>query len=119
MLAQRARMGVGLVAAGNSTIVRLVGRVDVTVLLAIAAVREPPLAAGVFALERFLSWKKKTGINDFVIEPVNSVRACRKAIIESRFHQKRSFTGRSLLLHADLLFENANTFFAIVTRVPV
>lgn len=45
MFAQRARMGIRLVAAGNSTIVRLVGRVDVTVLLAVAAVREPPLAA--------------------------------------------------------------------------
>lgn len=55
MLAQRAGMGVGLVAAGNSTIVRLVGRVDVTVLLAVAAVGEPPLAAGVFALERLLT----------------------------------------------------------------
>lgn len=61
MFAQRARMGIRLVAAGNSTIVRLVGRVDVTVLLAVAAVREPPLAARVFALERFLAWKKKTG----------------------------------------------------------
>lgn len=45
MFAQRARMGIRLVAARNSTIVRLVGRVDVTVLLAVAAVREPPLAA--------------------------------------------------------------------------
>ena len=75
MLAQRAGMGVGLVAAGDSTIVRLVGRVDVTVLLAIAAVREPPLAAGVLALERFLAWKKRRqGINDCVIETVHYVR---------------------------------------------
>ena len=61
MLAQRARVGIGLITAGNSTIVRLVGRVDVTVLLAVAAVREPPLAARVFALERFLAWKKEDG----------------------------------------------------------
>lgn len=64
MLAQRAGMGVGLVTAGNPTIVRLVRRVDVTVLLAVAAVREPPLAAGVLALERLLSWKRKGNTGD-------------------------------------------------------
>lgn len=68
MFAQRARMSIRLVASRNSTIVRLVGGVDVTVLLAVAAVREAPLATRVFTLERFLAWKKKTGINDFVIE---------------------------------------------------
>lgn len=45
MFAQRARMGVGLVAPGNPTVVRFIRRVDMAVLLAIAAVREPPLAA--------------------------------------------------------------------------
>ena len=48
-------MGVGLVAAGDSAVVRLVRRVDVAVLLAIAAVGEPSVARRVLALERLLS----------------------------------------------------------------
>ena len=48
-------MGVGLVAAGDSAVVRLVGRVDVAVLLAIAAVGEPPVARRELALERLFT----------------------------------------------------------------
>lgn len=45
MFAQRAWMSVRLVATGDPTVVRFVGRVDVTVLLAIAAVCESSLAS--------------------------------------------------------------------------
>lgn len=52
-------MRVGLFTAVYSTIVGLVRRVNVAVLLAIATVGEPPVAAVVFAFEGFLAWKRK------------------------------------------------------------
>lgn len=48
-------MSIGLVTAVHSTIVRLVRRVNVAVLLTIAAVGESPVAAIVFAFEGFLA----------------------------------------------------------------
>jgi len=52
-------MGIGLVTTRDSTIVRLVRSMNMAVLLSIATIREPPLAAIVLASKRFLSWKKK------------------------------------------------------------
>lgn len=48
-------MRVRLVAAGDPAVVRLVRRVDVAVLLAIAAVREPPGARRELALKWLLT----------------------------------------------------------------
>lgn len=51
-------VGVGLVAAGDAAVVRLVGGVDVGVLLPVRGVREATITAFVLALERFLAWKR-------------------------------------------------------------
>ena len=48
-------VGVGLVAAARGAVVRLVGGVDVHVLLPIAGVGETPVAARDFTLERLLT----------------------------------------------------------------
>ena len=59
MLPQRGGVGVGLVTAPDTAVVRLVGGVDVHVLLPVAGVGEPPVAALNLALERFLTLKKR------------------------------------------------------------
>ena len=51
-------MGVGLVAAARGAVVRLVGGVDVHVLLSVAGVGEPSVAAVDLALERLLPLKE-------------------------------------------------------------
>ena len=48
-------MGVGLVAAPDSAVVRLVRGVDMHVLLPVARVGEPSVTARNLALERFLT----------------------------------------------------------------
>ena len=48
-------MGVGLVAAAHLTHIRFVRRVHVRVLLAVARVGEPPVAAAKLALEGLLT----------------------------------------------------------------
>lgn len=55
MFAQGTWMRVRLVAAYHSTIVRLVRRVNMAVLLTIAAIRKPPVAAAELALEWLLA----------------------------------------------------------------
>lgn len=56
VLPQRAGVRVGLVAAADFAVVRLVAGVDVGVLLPVAAVGEFSVAAVELALERFLSF---------------------------------------------------------------
>ena len=51
-------MSVWLVAASDFAIVGLVGRVDVTVFLAVAGIRETPIATVKLAFERFLTCKE-------------------------------------------------------------
>ena len=55
MLPQGGWMSVGLVAPSHPAEVRLVGGVDVHVLLPVARVGEPPVAAWDFTLERLLT----------------------------------------------------------------
>ena len=59
MLPQGGGMSVGLVTAPDTAVVRLVGGVDVHVLLPVAGVGEPPVAALDLALKRLLAWKKR------------------------------------------------------------
>jgi hypothetical protein len=56
VLAQWARMRVGLVAAVDAAVVGLVGGVHVHVLFAVGAVGEPAVAALEFALKRLLAF---------------------------------------------------------------
>ena len=56
-------MSVGLVTAPDGAVVRLVGGVDVHVLLPVAGVGEPPVAARNLALEGFLAWKERNVSN--------------------------------------------------------
>ena len=58
VLSQGGRVGVGLVAASGGAVVRLVGGVDVHVLLPVAGVGEPSVAAVDLTLERLLPWKE-------------------------------------------------------------
>lgn len=60
VLPQRARVRVGFVTAAHLTVVRLVTRVNVRVLLPVAAVGEFSVTAVELALERFFTWKKET-----------------------------------------------------------
>ena len=55
VLSQRRRVGVALVAAVDSAVVRLIGRVNVRVLLAVGGVGEASIAALVFAFEWFFA----------------------------------------------------------------
>lgn len=55
VLAQRARVGVALVAAPDLAHVGFVAGVHVRVLLSVAAVGEPPVAALELALKRFFT----------------------------------------------------------------
>ena len=55
MFPQRGGMSVGLVTAPDGAVVRLVGGVDVHVLLPVAGVGEPPVAALNLALEWLLT----------------------------------------------------------------
>jgi len=55
VFAQRRRMSIGLVAAVDSTVERLVGRVDVRVLLAVGAVGETTIAAAELTDERLFT----------------------------------------------------------------
>ena len=55
MLPQRGGMSVGLVTAPDTAVVRLVGGVDVHVLLPVAGVGEPPVTARNLTLEGFLA----------------------------------------------------------------
>lgn len=59
VLPQRARVRVGFVTAAHLAVVRLVTRVDVGVLLPIAAVGKFTVTAVELALERFFTWRKK------------------------------------------------------------
>ena len=52
-------MGVGLVAAARGAVVRLVGGVDMHVLLPVAGVGEPSVTALYLALEWFLTYNRK------------------------------------------------------------
>ena len=52
-------MGVRLVTASHPAGVRLVGGVDVHVLLPVAGVGEPPVAALHLAFEWLLTWRKR------------------------------------------------------------
>ena len=52
-------VGVGLVAATDPAVVRLVGGVDMHVLLPVARVGEPSVTAFYLALEWFLTWNKR------------------------------------------------------------
>lgn len=61
VLPQRARVRVGFVTAAHLAVVRLVTRVDVGVLLPIAAVGKFAVTAVELALERFFTWRKKKG----------------------------------------------------------
>ena len=63
MLPQGGGMSVGLVTAPDTAVVRLVGGVDVHVLLPVAGVCEPPVASLNLALERVLSWKERNVSN--------------------------------------------------------
>lgn len=60
VLPQRARVRVGFVTAAHLTVVRLVTRVNVRVLLPVAAVGKFSVTAVELALERFFTWKKET-----------------------------------------------------------
>ena len=59
MFPQRGGMSVGLVTAPDGAVVRLVGGVDVHVLLPVAGVGEPPVAALNLALEGLLTLRKR------------------------------------------------------------
>ena len=59
MFPQRGGMSVGLVAAPDSAVVRLVSGVDMHVLLPVAGVGEPSVTALYLALEWFLTWNKR------------------------------------------------------------
>ena len=56
MLPEGGGVGVGLVAPSYPAGVRLVGGVDMHVLLPVARVGEPSVTAFYLALERFLTW---------------------------------------------------------------
>lgn len=58
VLPQRARVCVGFVAAAHLTVVRLVTRVDVRVLLPVAAVGKFSVTAVELTLERLFTWNK-------------------------------------------------------------
>ena len=58
VLSQGGRVGVGLVAASGGAVVWLVGGVDVHVLLSVAGVCKPSVAAVDLALKRLLPWKE-------------------------------------------------------------
>lgn len=58
VLPQRARVRVGFVAAAHLTVVRLVARVDVRVLLPVAAVGKFSVTAVELTLERLFTWNK-------------------------------------------------------------
>ena len=58
MLSQGGRVGVGLVAASGGAVVRLVGGVDVHVLLPVAGVGETPITAVDLALKWLLTCNK-------------------------------------------------------------
>lgn len=53
MLPQGTGMGVGLVAAGYATVVRLVGGMHVRMLFPVRRIREPSITAFVFTFEGF------------------------------------------------------------------
>jgi len=59
VFAQRRRVRVGLVAAVNATIERLVGRVNVGVLLPVGTVGETTVTAGELTHERLLAYTRQ------------------------------------------------------------
>ena len=59
VFAQGGGVGVGLVAAAHSTIVRLVRGVHVHVLLTVARVGKLSVASFYLTLERFFTWTEK------------------------------------------------------------
>jgi hypothetical protein len=71
VLPQRRGVGVGLVAARHPAVVRLVGGVDVGVLLPVRGVGEAPVATLVFALERLLACNNK---HQGLVEAANDTR---------------------------------------------
>ena len=70
MFSQRARVRVALVATRHPTIVWLVRRVNVWMLLPVWAVREPPVAALEFTLERLLACNRKNSTPSVTDPPV-------------------------------------------------
>ena len=58
-------MCVGLVASPDFAVVRLVGRMDVAVLLPVARVGKTSVATVKLALERFLSCKEQEKLKEF------------------------------------------------------
>ena len=64
VLPEGRRVRVGLVAAAHFAVVRLVGSVDVRMLLAIGRVGEAAIASVEFTFERFFSWRRRKRRND-------------------------------------------------------